>query len=523
MLIFELLLGLLALCLLLAHLANRLNIPFAVPLVLAGMALAFVPGLPQVELEPELALALFLPPLLQLSAYHTDFPAFRSNLRAILLLAVGAVLFTAVAVAATAKWLVPELPWGAAIALGAIVAPPDAVAASSVLRQVKPPKRIVTVLEGESLLNDASSLVLLRFAVAATVAGSFSWGQGALSFLGAAIGGGLVGWAVGHAARWVFAKLQDTLHDITASVLAGFAAYFAAEAIHVSGVIAVVACGFVLGRLQHREFSARTRLESKAVWSFIEFTLTSLVFMLIGLQLRGIVERLERYDWGQLALLGLATSVALIGSRFLWVWIQAWVPRLLSRSLRERDPVPPPAHLAVISWAGMRGVVSMAAALSLPARFPGRDVILFLAFCAIFATLVVQGTTLGPLIRRLGVTEPEAEGPAPEQVAARREVAHAALEAVREHADSPEHREVAGELVEEYQARVDEAVRLDDDTEVETERAQARLRLRLAAIEAARSRLLEKEEEHDDAALRALTEELDLEEEGIRRALGETA
>lgn len=518
---FELLLGLLAFCLLLAQIAKRLDIPFAVTLVLGGMLVAFIPGLPQLEFEPELALALFLPPLLQLSAYHTDWPAFRTNLRPILLLAVGAVLFTAAVVAVVVKWLVPDLPWGAAIALGAIVAPPDAVAAAAVLKNLKPPKRIVTVLEGESLLNDASSLVLYRFAVAATIAGSFDFKGGALSFLLSAIGGSVIGYVVGRIAMWVFARLDDTLHDITVSVLAGFVAYFAAEAVHVSGVLGVVGCGLVLGRHQHHVFTARTRLESAAVWGFVEFVLTSLVFMLIGMQLRGIVERLTNYDPWQLGLLGGSVSVALIVSRFAWIMPLTWVPRLISPSLRARDPAPPLSELVILSWAGMRGVVSLAAALALPLQFPGRDIIVFLAFCAILATLVVQGTTLGPLIRRLGVIEPEAAGPSAEQVAVRRQVTAAALTVVEERLEDPEHREAANELIEEYKDRAEQMSRLDADVDTETERLAGQLQLRLAAIEASRSSLAESTADHEGDARRAILEELDLEEEQIRRELGE--
>ena len=521
MLIFELLLGLLAFCLLLAWVSERTKVPFAVPLVLGGMAVAFIPGLPPIELEPELALALFLPPLLQLSAYRTDWPAFRSNLRPILLLATGAVFFTAACVAAVAKWLVPDLPWGAAIALGAIVAPPDAVAAAAVLKNLRPPRRIAAVLEGESLLNDAASLVLFRFAVAATIAGEFSLGKGALDFVLAAVGGTVIGYAIGRLAMVVFRMLDDTVHDITGSVLTAFAAYFAAEAAHVSGVLGIVASGLVLGRHQHHVFTARTRLESKAVWDFINFVLTSLIFMLIGLQLPGIVERLTSHEPRSLALLALGVTGALIASRFVWVWVSAIVPRVLFAKLRARDPLPPPSHLFVLSWAGMRGVVSLAAALALPARFPGRDLIVFLAFCAILGTLVVQGTTLGPLIRRLGVVEPDREGPHPDQVVARRQVAEAALTAVEKHLDHPEHGEAAQELVDEYKERVEQVARLDDGGEDEADRAAAQLRVRLAAIEAARAGLADEKDDVDDTAARAVTEELDLEEEQIRREMGE--
>ncbi len=520
MVVFELLLGLLAACVVLALIARRLQVPLAVLLVLGGIALAFVPGLRPVRLEPGLALALFLPPLLQLSAYRTDWPAFRSNLRPILLLAVGAVFFTAAAVALVARWLVP-LPWGAAIALGAIVAPPDAVAAGAVLRDLKPPRRLATVLEGESLLNDAASLVLYRFAVAATLAGSFDFGQGLLLFVAASAGGGMVGWLVGRAAMWVFARLDDTLLDITVSVLACYAAYFAGEALHVSGVLAAVSCGLVLGRHQHHEFSARTRLEQAAVWSFFEFVLTGLVFILIGLQLRGIGARLVDYDYTRLAMLAGAVALALIVSRFVWLFVVGGAAQLVHRARPMAMPPLPAKQLTILSWAGMRGVVSLAAALALPDAFPGRDLILFLAFCAILATLVVQGTTLGPLIRRLGVSEPDMRGPAPDEVAARRDVAVAALSVVEEKLEAPEHAEVAGEIVEQFKERVEQIGRLEEDCGTDADRQGDQLRLRLAALEASREALKEKREDYADETVRSLSAELDLEEEQIRRELGE--
>src|SRR3954467_14916597 len=229
MVILEVLLGLLAACVALALAARRLRVPLAVALVLGGMAPALVPGLPPVALAPHLALVLFLPPLLQASAYRTDWPAFRSNLRPILLLATGAVLFTALVVAVTARLLVPALPWAAAFVLGAIVAPPDAVAAASVLKNFRIPKRLIVVLEGESLLNDASSLVLYRFAVGATMAGAVSFTDASLSFVTSAVGGAIVGYLAGRGAMWIFTHLEDTLLDILVSFLVGFAAHLAAQ------------------------------------------------------------------------------------------------------------------------------------------------------------------------------------------------------------------------------------------------------------------------------------------------------
>ncbi len=524
---FEILLALLAACIALAAAAQRLKVPLAVALVLGGMALALIPGLPVVELEPELALALFLPPLLQVSAYRTDWPAFKSNLRPILLLAVGAVFFTALVIAAVTKLFIPDLPWWAAITLGAIVAPPDAVAAAAVLKQVKLPRRMVTILEGESLINDASSLVLYRFAVAATIAGSVSYGDGALDFAKGAVGGAAIGLIVAYLAMRVFAMLEDTLLDITVSILAGYAAYLAAEAFHVSGVLAAVACGLILGRKQHAEFTAKTRLEMTAVWGFIEFVLTAMVFMLIGLQLRGIVERLARYDAGDLALLGAIVSLTLIVSRFLWVFPSTWLPRALFPKLRARDPMPPVSHIVVISWAGMRGVVSMAAALALPAQFPGRDIILFLSFCAILATLVLQGTTLGWLIRRLDVTEKDTAEADANVAAVRAEVSAAALDAVKGHVGSQgldEHTDAAAELIEEYEARADLASVIEEEgPDAKSEQIEAQQRLRLVAIEGARGRLNEHTDAIDIEAHRTLAEELDLEEAQIRRRLGEDA
>jgi CPA1 family monovalent cation:H+ antiporter len=527
--LFEVLLGLLAACVALALLARRLDVPLAVVLVLGGMALALVPGLPTIDLDPQLALVLFLPPLLQASAYRTDWPAFQFNLRPILLLALGAVLFTALAVAATAKLLVPDLPWAAAIALGAIVAPPDAVAAASVLKNFRIPKRLVVVLEGESLLNDASALVLYRVAVAATLAGEVSLGEASFSFLLSAVGGTVLGYLVGRVAMWVFTHIEDTLLDILVSFLAGFAAYLAAEHLHVSGVLAAVTCGLVLGRQQHAAFTARTRLEAVAVWGFVEFVLTALVFILIGLQLRGILERLTAYDPWQLAVLGLAVSAALIVSRFAWLVPAVWLPRALSPALRERDPMPPWSHVAVLGWAGMRGVVSLAAALALPAEFPGRDLILFLAFCAILATLVLQGTTLGPLIRRLGVSEPEAEAVSsavtPEAIEARSQATVAAMAAVTETLDEadPEQAAVADDLLRDLGRRAKQAEHHRQDAETGAQRLATQQRLRLTAIEAARAKLLaDHKDELDADAMAALVAELDLEEQQIRVAQGET-
>lgn len=519
MLIFETLLGLLAAAVALSLLARWLRVPSAVLLVLGGMALAFVPGLPKIELEPELALALFLPPLLQASALRTDWGEFRANFWVIMLLALGAVVFTAGAVAVMAKQVAPGLPWAAAIALGAIVAPPDAVSATSVLKSFKLPRRIVSVLEGESLINDASALILYRFAVAATLAGTISWAEATGSFLLSSIGGTAIGLVVGWLTNWAMLRLNDRLLEIVVSFLSAFASYFAAEAFHVSGVLAAVACGGLVGRRQ-LQLAARTRLEANSAWEFVEFVLTSFVFLLVGLQLRGIVGRLTQYDPVQLALLALVVSVALIASRVVWVFGTFYPIAALASGLRGRGFVPPLSYPTIISWAGMRGVVSLAAALALPAAFPARDAIIFLAFCAILVTLVLQGTTLGAVIRRFDLTDPDIEAVRPEVAAARKEVAAAAVEALSQKLEHPEHADVAETLVQDFQARVDHAEHMEGDAEAAQERMNTQLTLRLEALAAARAKLLEKRDELDGQTLATLVQELDLEEEQIRVALG---
>ncbi|MBL6459386.1 Na+/H+ antiporter [Belnapia sp. T6] len=518
MALLETLLGLTAASVALALLARALRLPSAVTLVLGGMALAFVPGLPEVELAPDLALALFLPPLLQASALRTDWPDFRANLPLILLLAVGAVLVTAGAVAATVKPLAPELPWAAAIALGAIVAPPDAVSATSVLKGFRLPKRIVTVLEGESLINDASSLVLYRFAVAATMAGAVSLAEASVSFLVSAAGGAAIGVAVGWATVWLLLRLQDRMLEIVVSFLSAFASYFAAEAVHVSGVLAAVACGGVVGR-RRLELAAGTRLEANTAWEFVEFVLTSLVFTLMGLQLRGILERLTDTDPWRLALLAAAASTALIVSRIAWVFATFYPVSALMNGLRGQGFAPPLSYPAIISWAGMRGVVSLAAALALPAEFPSRDEVVFVVFCCILTSLLLQGTTLAPLIRRFDLSDPEIEAVRPEVATARKEVAAAAVGALSDKLEDREHAEVAETLVRDFRARVEHAERLDEDPEAAQRRLNAQLRLRLSALGAARAKLAELRDELDGETLATLVEELDLEEEQVRVAL----
>ncbi|UPY37634.1 Na+/H+ antiporter [Sediminicoccus sp. KRV36] len=518
----EAVLALMAACVALAVLARFAGLPYAVVLILAGSVIAFIPGLPQIALDPALALAFFLPPLLQASAYRTDWPAFLRNIRAILLLAVGCVIFTAFLIGLVARLLIPEMPWAAAIALGAILAPPDAVAAAAVLQRLNLPRRIVTVLEGESLVNDASALVIYRVAIAAMAAGSFVPLEAVGSFFLLGLGGIAVGWAVGRATLWAFVRLRDTLLETALSFLAGYAAFLAAEMAHLSGVMAVVTAGIMLGRAQHRVFSARTRLESRAVWQFIEFVLTSLIFILIGLELNDILERLGNRSVWQLAGLAVAVSLALIVSRFMWVFPALWLPRLI-RSLAGRASPPPVAHMVILSWAGMRGVVSLAAALALPLGFPERDLIIFLAFCAILATLVLQGTTLEWMIKRLGLVQPpHPNGIDPEEARARHIAAQAMLEAIRKRASDVLYGPIASDLLAEHADRAAHLERVTQGGGAAAAERAARRAVRLEAIDAARAAILvlQAQGELTEELLTKLGQELDFEENRLRNALG---
>ena len=426
-LVFFLLLAVAALALL----ARRVGVPYPLVLVGGGLALGFVPGLPRVELAPELVFLVFLPPLLYAAGWFTSWRDFVANRRPIALLAVGLVLTTTAGVAAVAHALIPGLPWAAAFVLGAIVSPTDAVAASAILQRLGAPRRLATVLEGESLVNDATGLVAYRFAVAAVATGAFSpWAAGG-QFLLAALGGVALGLAAGWLNERLERRLDDAPIEITLSLLVPYAVYLAAEGLRVSGVLAVVAAGVYGGRHSPRMFSPTTRLQANAVWETLVFLLNGLVFILIGLQLRRILAELGGWSPADLARYGAAISLAAIALRFLWVFPAAYLPRFLSRRVRARDPYPGWRNVVVVGWTGMRGVVSLAAALALPrtvaggAPFPERDLILFLTFAVILVTLVVQGLGLPALTRALGVVDDG--GAATEETEARGRAIEAAL------------------------------------------------------------------------------------------------
>ncbi|QEL18184.1 Na+/H+ antiporter [Limnoglobus roseus] len=420
---YEVVLLLLAVCIALGLLGRWLRMPYPILLVIGGLLISLQPWAPALPpLDPNLVMMFFLPPLLYAAAFNTPWKSFRLQLRAISLLALGLVMFTATVVAFLANWLI-GLPLEAGFVLGAIVSPPDAVAALAITQRMKLSKIVTTILEGESLVNDASALVIYRMAVGCVVGGTFSVSEGCQTFFLVSAGGiavGIVGaWLVLRLHGWLNrTHLADAKLTIAITLLTPFALYFAAEHLHVSGVLAVVTAGLIVGQQCPRVFDPEMIVEARAVWEMVEFVLNSLIFILIGFQLPVVLGQLgDRYSPGELALFASSISAAVIGARIVWVFPGAYIPRWFDRQLfGEAAPAPRWQNVAVVAWTGMRGVVSLAAALALPQAtaeglpFPGRDLILFITFWVIFATLVGQGLTLPLLIRWLGVeklTEPE--------------------------------------------------------------------------------------------------------------------
>ncbi|KUG09051.1 Na+/H+ antiporter [Solirubrum puertoriconensis] len=407
----ELIIGLLVAITVLAEVAERIRLPYPVLLVLAGIGIGLVPGLPRIELHPDVVFLIFLPPLLYAAAWNTSWTEFKAARRPIFLLALGCVLFSTGLVAVVAHYLIPDFSWTVAFVLGAIVSPPDAVAAASATKGLGVNRRVLTILEGESLVNDATGLIAYRYAVAAVLTGQFVFWEASLQLVWVAAGGA----ALGIGLAWVVYRVHritphNPIIDTSLTFLTPYLAYLVAEELHVSGVLAVVAAGLFLSRRSAAIFTYQARLQAYAVWNTIVFLLNGVVFILIGLQLPYILERLgsEIPAWEALRH-GVLISLAVILGRLLWVYGGAYLPRLLSRRIRAQEPLTTWRLVTVVAWTGMRGVVSLAAALALPllaspgVPFPHRDLILFLTFVVIFCTLVLQGLSLRPLIRWLGL------------------------------------------------------------------------------------------------------------------------
>lgn len=419
-----------------AALARRLGLLAPILLVVIGLTLSFVPGFPRFHLEPELVLVGILPPLLYVAALETSVPAFRYNLRPILLLAVGLVIFTAIAVGVVTHVLLPDVPLAVCLALGAVVAPPDAVAATAVARRVGLPRRVVTILEGESLINDATALVLLRVATAAALGAAVEVTDIAAEVVVAAGGGVLVGAVGALIASALHARITDPVLDNALSLLTPFVVVLIAETVTASSVVAVVVTGLVLGHRLPVVMSAASRLQMTAFWRLVKFLLEGSVFLLVGLQLRDVVTGLEP-PWTRVALVTGAVLATVLVGRFIWVFPATYLVRLVPR-VRRREPRPPSSLPTVVAWAGMRGVVTLAAALALPLALAGdapypRALFVWVALAVIVATLVLQGATLPILARR--VPADDAAGEALAAAAVQHEASRAARDRLAAVAD----------------------------------------------------------------------------------------
>jgi CPA1 family monovalent cation:H+ antiporter len=502
--------------------ARWLDVPYPIVLVVGGVVIGATPGMPDIELDPDLVLLIFLPPLLYSAAFFSDLQALRANARGITLAATGLVLATTVTVAVIAHELI-DVPWAVSFALGAIVSPTDPIAATAIMRRVGAPRRIVNVVEGESLVNDATALVAYRVAVSAAVGVGVSLGEAALEFVGAAAGGVAIGVAVGFVIAAIRRRIDDPPTEITISLFTGYAAFLAADSIGASGVLAAVTTGLYLGWRAPQLITPETRLQAYAFWEILIFLVNAILFILIGLQLPVILDRLESYPAGEVAGYSAAVLVAVIGIRFLWLFTMPYVVRALDRRPSQRARRTGPRERIVTAWSGMRGAVSLAAALALPlttdagAPLPGRDLILFITFTVILVTVVGQGLTLPAVIRRLGVQEAEGAEEA-EETRARLAASKAALNRLVELEEEEWTREETIERVRAlYRFRKRRfAVRagmLDDEDGIE-DRSIAYQRLMHLIYDAQRAALVRLRNDGEISAdvMRRVERELDLEE-----------
>ena len=494
-------------------LAPTLRLPLPILLVLGGVFLGFVPGLPHVVLAPDVVLVALLPPLLYSGAFFTSLRDLRTNRRPIAFLAFGLVGATMAVVAVVAhEWI--GLPWAVAFTLGAVVSPTDALAATEIAGRLGAPRRVVSLIEGESLVNDGTALVLYRAAVGAAIGGTFSLLDTSAQIVVDVIGGIAIGLAVGWVVRQVRRRLDDPPIEVAIAVLSGYLAYLPAVALGVSGVLAAVTIGVYMGWHTPELTNERTRLTGDAFWEILVFLVNALLFGLVGLQLRSIVDALSGIPTAKLAGYALLVSAAVILARIVCVPVFTYLPRWAFRSIREHDPYPPWQYPAVISWAGIRGAVSLVAALALPADFPDRDLIVFLTFAVIVATLVLQGLTLPGLIRVLGVSDDG--GAEREEAKARIRTAEAALARLEELLeDGTVHPKTAERLRgslgfrrDRFLARFDDG---DDGAIEERSAAYQRVMRELLAAEHAELLTLRNEGVINDNVMQRVQRDLDLE------------
>ncbi len=509
---------LLLLVVVVGSLARRVGTPYPILLVIAGLGISFIPRVPRVPLDPELVFLIFLPPLLFASAWKTNWRAFRRNLVSILMLAIGLVAFTVLGVAFVADRFITALDWKSGFILGAVVATTDAIAASSIAKSIGLPQRIVDLLEGESLVNDATGLLALEFGLQMLLRGQTpTVGYGLLRLLWLLGGGLAIGFVIGILTAWFERWIEDGPLEMVISIIVPYIAYLAGEEVKASGVLAVVACGLYLSRKSESIFSPAVRIQLWSLWAALDFMLNGLVFVLIGLQLPYVLAGIEGYSRGTLLAYGAIFTGVLIVFRIAWMYpgaaVSAWVRRhLLHQAVQPVSR----REIFVVGWTGMRGVVALAAAISLPETlgdgqpFVQRNLILFLTFSVILATLVIQGLSLPALVRALGLAG--STGSDDEETEARRTI----LEEVERHLEAGLEGNTDGhekhgyeDLLHRYRHRLSELREAEED---QVQSAQVIRRLGLEAIEVERKTLIRLRDEGriDDDVMRSLEQELDL-------------
>jgi len=516
-----LLLVLLVLVAALAFLAKRLSIPYPIVLVIGGLCLSLVPDVPRVSLDPSVVFFVILPPLVFSAAFHISWREFRNNLVNIVLLAFGLVGFTVYGTAAITRWILPGFNWKLGLVLGAVVAATDPISATATARRLGIPRKVTDLLEAESLVNDGSGLVALKFTAALVITGftpSFAVGVGQLVYLIAA--GIVIGLLVGVAVHAVQKRISDAPIEITISLITPYVAYLLVESARCSGVLATLACGVYLGRRSSGFFSLHARIESSAVWNTLDFILNGVVFLVLGLQLPSILAEIQSLSLKELVFDGALFSVLVILLRLVWVYPGAWISSQFRQRLHLRQVNTfSNAAIFVVGWSGMRGVLALAAAISLPERlnsgalFPERNLIIFLTFCVIFTTLVLQGLSLPVLIRRLGLTG--VGGIRGEEALARREMIAAALESLdRLRQESGRERAEIHDQLERYYRRrlalLEERAAQDHASSADQAQHQDSLAQQLRAVERTIALKLRDENKIHDEVLRTLERELDL-------------
>jgi monovalent cation/hydrogen antiporter len=516
----------------LATLAQRFKTPYPIVLFVGGVALSLVPGLPRIALNPDVVFLVVLPPLLFIGGFNTSWRDFRHNMASILMLAFGLVGFTVLGIALGTGWLIPGFDYRLGAVLGAVISTTDAIAAGAIAKRLGLPRRIVDVLEGESLVNDASGLLALQFTVALVVAGQRPTLGVALLELGWLVIGGLtIGLLAGLIIHKTSLHIADAPIEITLSLASPYFAYLAAEGIHASGVLAAVVCGLYLGRKNSEVLSINARLEGSAVWKTIEFVLNGLVFILMGLQLPLVLSGIHNMSSWQLARYGATFAILVVALRIIWVFpgaaIAAWIRQHL---LHQQEPKAGVKQVFIVAWTGMRGVLALAAAISLPTElqngtpFPQRDLIIFLTFCVIFATLVLQGLTLPLLIRKLGLCS-SGERSAEEQQA-RLHILNTVLRYLENLARDAksEHATVYEDLIRRYRTRATlievGAEKKKQAKELAIARYERNLAQELRSLERATAVGLRNEDKINDELLKTIERELDLTEARFQDSQG---